>query len=133
MRPIGEAYVAARVTNVSAYVHTMKRWSIMSRGFRPVSVNHQHLRAFHAIATEGSISRAARRLNVAQPTLSQQLKALEGRHQAALFEGRKPPLRLTTFGQQLFDLTQKLFVTSQDIDDLLKDPEGRMTSDMRLG
>jgi DNA-binding transcriptional LysR family regulator len=91
------------------------------------------LRAFHVIAMEGSISRAARRLNVAQPTLSQQLKALEGRHKAALFDGRKPPLRLTAFGQQLFDLTQKLFVTSQDIDTLLRDPEERMTSDMRLG
>jgi LysR family transcriptional regulator, low CO2-responsive transcriptional regulator len=98
-----------------------------------VSVNHQHLRAFHVIATEGSISRAARRLNVSQPTLSQQLKALEGRHQAALFDGRKPPLRLTAFGQQLFDLTRKLFVTSQDIDNLLRDPEGRMTADLRLG
>jgi DNA-binding transcriptional LysR family regulator len=98
-----------------------------------LSVNHQHLRAFHVIATEGSISRAARRLNVSQPTLSQQLKALEGRHQAALFDGRKPPLRLTAFGQQLFDLTQKLFVTSQDIDNLLRDPDGRMTADLRLG
>lgn len=102
-------------------------------GSRPVSVNHQHLRAFHTIATEGSISRAARRLNVAQPTLSQQLKALEERHKAALFDGRKPPLRLTAFGRQLFDLTQKLFVTSQDIDNLLRDPEGRMTADLRLG
>jgi DNA-binding transcriptional LysR family regulator len=98
-----------------------------------MSVNHQHLRAFHAIAIEGSISRAARRLNVAQPTLSQQLKALEERHQAALFDGRKPPLRLTTFGRQLFDLTQKLFVTSQDIETLLREPEGRMTTNLRLG
>jgi LysR family transcriptional regulator, low CO2-responsive transcriptional regulator len=98
-----------------------------------VSVNHQHLRAFHVIATEGSISRAARRLNVAQPTLSQQLKALEERHKAALFDGRKPPLRLTAFGQQLFDLTQKLFVTSQDIDNLLRNSEGRLNADLRLG
>jgi LysR family transcriptional regulator, low CO2-responsive transcriptional regulator len=98
-----------------------------------VSVNHQHLRAFHVIATEGSISRAARRLNVSQPTLSQQLKALEGRYQAALFDGRKPPLRLTAFGQQLFDLTQKLFVTSQHIDNLLRDPQRRMSADLRIG
>ncbi|HWD27958.1 MAG TPA: LysR substrate-binding domain-containing protein [Rhizomicrobium sp.] len=98
-----------------------------------MSVNHQHLRAFHVIAVEGSISRAARRLNVSQPTLSQQLKALEGRHQAALFDGRKPPLRLTAFGQQLFDLTQKLFVTSRDIEDLLGDPDNRMTTELRLG
>ncbi len=98
-----------------------------------MAVNHQHLRAFHVIATEGSISRAARRLNVAQPTLSQQLKALEGRHQAALFEGRRPPLQLTPFGRQLFDLTQKLFVASQDIENLLHDPEERMTAELRLG
>src|SRR5579862_9327373 len=91
--------------NVLVSIRIIGTWSIGIGGIRPVTVNHQHLRAFHVIATEGSISRAARRLNVAQPTLSQQLKALEERHKAALFEGRKPPLRLTTFGQQLFDLT----------------------------
>ncbi len=84
-----------------------------------MTVNHQHLRAFHAIATEGSFSRAARRLNVAQPTLSQQIKALEGRHQAVLFEGRKPPLRLTPVGRDLFALTQRIFATSDEIDELL--------------
>src|ERR1700743_2915699 len=83
------------------------------------AVNHQHLRAFHAVATDGSVSRAARRLNVAQPTLSQQLKALEERHQTPLFEGRKLPLSLTATGRQLFALTQKLFATSGDIDELL--------------
>jgi DNA-binding transcriptional LysR family regulator len=33
----------------------------------------------------------------------------------------------------LFDLTHKLFVTSQDIDDLLRDSEAHMTADLRLG
>ena len=98
-----------------------------------MSVNYQHLRAFHAIATEGSIGRAARRLNVSQPTLSQQLKALEERHKAALFDGRKPPLRLTAFGQKLLDLTHKLFATAQDIDYLLRDPAEHVTVEWRLG
>jgi len=98
-----------------------------------MGVNHQHLRAFHAVAIERSISRAARRLNVAQPTLSQQLKALEQRHQTALFEGRKPPLRLTLLGQKLFDLTQKLFATSQNIDELLDDDQVERTALVRLG
>ncbi|MBV8085278.1 MAG: LysR family transcriptional regulator [Chloroflexi bacterium] len=84
-----------------------------------MSVNHQHLRAFHAIAVEGSFSRAARRLNVAQPTLSQQIKALENRHQAVLFEGRRPPLRLSPIGHELFALTQRMFATSDQIDELL--------------
>jgi DNA-binding transcriptional LysR family regulator len=98
-----------------------------------VGANYQHLRAFHVIATEGSISRAARRLNVSQPTLSQQLKALEERHRATFFDGRKPPLRLTAMGEQLFGLTQKLFATSQDIDNLLRDPAELVATEWRLG
>lgn len=98
-----------------------------------MSVNHQHLRAFHAIAAEGSFSRAARRLNVAQPTLSQQIKALENRHQAALFEGRRPPLRLTQVGQELFALTQTMFATSDEIDQLLGDTVDRVSHSIRIG
>jgi DNA-binding transcriptional LysR family regulator len=48
-----------------------------------MSVDQQHLRALHAIATEGGFSRAVRRLNVSQPTLSQQLKLSEERHQVS--------------------------------------------------
>lgn len=98
-----------------------------------MTVNHQHLRAFHAVAADGSVSRAARRLNVAQPTLSQQLKALEERHQVRLFDGRKPPLRLTDAGRRLFLLTQKLFATSSDIDDLLGDSNDPNLGAIRLG
>ena len=98
-----------------------------------MAVSHQHLRAFHAIASEGSFSRAARRLNVAQPTLSQQLKALEERHQVALFDGRKPPLKLTALGRELFALTQRLFTASGVIDELLGDDPGNRPSAVRLG
>jgi DNA-binding transcriptional LysR family regulator len=98
-----------------------------------MAVNHQHLRAFHAIAAEGGISRAARRLNVSQPTLSQQLRALEDRHQAVLFEDRKPPLRLTPLGRELFALTQRLFTASEVIDELLGDDPTLKLSTVRLG
>jgi DNA-binding transcriptional LysR family regulator len=98
-----------------------------------MAVSHQHLRAFHAIASEGSVSRAARRLNVAQPTLSQQLKALEERHQVALFDGRKPPLKLTALGRELFALTQRLFTASGVIDELLGDNPSQRLSTVRLG
>src|ERR1700744_295386 len=77
-----------------------------------LALNYQHLRAFHAIASAASVSRAARLLSLAQPTLSQQLKALEDRHRVVLFEDRKPPLRLTAQGRELFALTQRLFAAS---------------------
>ena len=82
---------------------------------------------------EGSFSRAARRLNVAQPTLSQQIKALEHRHQAVLFEGRRPPLRLTPTGRELLALTQRMFATSDEIDALLGDNVDSASHLIRLG
>lgn len=95
--------------------------------------NYQHLRAFHAIATDGGVSRAARRLNVSQPTLSQQLKALEERHALTLFESRKVPLTLTAAGRELFALTGKLFAIVSDIGDLLDVTAGVDAGMLRLG
>lgn len=98
-----------------------------------MAVNYQHLRAFHAIAIEGGVTRAARRLNVSQPTLSQQLKALEARHGVALFEGRKSPLKLTSAGRDLLALTQRLFATASDIDEMLGETAGLAGGVLRLG
>jgi DNA-binding transcriptional LysR family regulator len=98
-----------------------------------LSVSFQHLRAFHAIAGEASVSRAARRLSVAQPTLSQQLKALEDRHRVLLFENRKPPLRLTPAGRQLYSLTQRLFDASSVIEEFLADDVDQQSRSIRLG
>lgn len=98
-----------------------------------MAVNHQHLRAFHAIALEGGVSRAARRLNVSQPTLSQQLKALEARYGVMLFESRKVPLSLTAAGRDLLVLTQKLFATAADIDEILGETAEMTGGMIRLG
>jgi DNA-binding transcriptional LysR family regulator len=98
-----------------------------------LSLNYQHLRAFHAIASAASVSRAARLLSLAQPTLSQQLKALEDRHRVVLFEDRKPPLRLTPAGRELFALTQRLFAASSVIEGFLKDDSDQRPISARLG
>lgn len=98
-----------------------------------MAVNYQHLRAFHAIALEGGVSRAARRLNVSQPTLSQQLKALEARYGVMLFESRKVPLCLTAAGRDLLALTHKLFATAADIDEILGETAEMTGGMLRLG
>jgi len=72
-------------------------------------------------------------LNVAQPTLSQKIKALEDRHQAVLFEGRRPPLKLTPTGRELFALTQRMFATSLEIDELLGESVGTAFRSIRIG
>ncbi|WP_297508524.1 LysR substrate-binding domain-containing protein [uncultured Caulobacter sp.] len=98
-----------------------------------MAANYQHLRAFHAIALEGSVTRAARRLNLAQPTLSQQLKALEARHGVNLFENRRSPLKLTAAGQDLFTLTERLFSAAADVDDMLGEAVSLDGGTLRIG
>jgi DNA-binding transcriptional LysR family regulator len=98
-----------------------------------VAANFQHLRAFHAVASEGSIVRAARKLAVSQPTISEQLRTLEQRHQVPLFQGRKPPLVLTGAGRSLFALTQRLFSVSGEIDQFLSQSMTSGGLELRLG
>jgi len=63
------------------------------------AVNLRQLEYFVAIAEEGSITRAAERLLVAQPSLSQQISVLEAEVGGALLERLPRGVRLTIAGQ----------------------------------
>ena len=65
-----------------------------------------HVRAFHATAATGSLSAAARRLVLTQPTLSRQVLALEADLGVALFERRGRKLVLTQIGMDLLEHTR---------------------------
>jgi DNA-binding transcriptional LysR family regulator len=64
-----------------------------------ITVNLQQLRYFLAIADEGSFTRAAERLLVAQPSLSQQMKSLERELGGQLLERIPKGVRLTAAGK----------------------------------
>ncbi|HEY4804882.1 MAG TPA: LysR family transcriptional regulator [Paraburkholderia sp.] len=59
------------------------------------------LQCFVTLAEELNFSRAAERLHVAQPALSQQIRALEDRMGTQLIDRTRRPLRLTEAGQYL--------------------------------
>ena len=66
------------------------------------------LRAFQATAQEGSLSAAARRLGLTQPTLSRQIAALEDRLALMLFERNGRYLHLTDAGRELLPHVQDM-------------------------
>ena len=68
----------------------------------------RHLRGFVAVAEEGSVSRGAARLNLAQPALSRQLQKLERHVGAALFVRQPRGVRLTEAGSRLLPRARNL-------------------------
>lgn len=62
-----------------------------------------YIRAFHATAVAGSLSAAARKLGLTQPTLSRQVLALEADLGVTLFERRGRKLVLNQTGMELLD------------------------------
>lgn len=98
-----------------------------------MTVNYQQLRTFHAVASDRSITRAANRMAISQPTLSKQLKELQDRYQVQLFTGNRPPLTLTSEGEALFAKTKALFAVSEDIEELLADTPTEEGGLLRIG
>jgi len=61
----------------------------------------RHLQYFLVLAEELNFSRAARRLHIAQPSLSQQIRQLEAELETELFDRSVRPIRITNAGQLL--------------------------------
>lgn len=69
----------------------------------------RQLRYFYTITTEGQITRAAKKLHMAQPPLSQSLKALEDELGVILLERNGRKMELTEAGMVLYKKTEILF------------------------
>src|SRR5512136_1736967 len=72
-------------------------------------LNYHHLHYFWVVARAGSIARASQELRLSQPTISSQLKALEGALGHPLFERRGRGLVLTDVGRTVQRYADDIF------------------------
>lgn len=83
-------------------------------------LNYHHLYYFWTIVNEGSISAASRKLRLAQPTVSGQLKELENTLGAQLFHRRANRLVLTDTGSHVYRYANEIFSLGRELQDSLK-------------
>jgi len=89
-------------------------------------LNYHHLFYFWMVTREGTVSRAARQLRLSQPTLSGQIRALEGSLGEKLFERAGRGLRLTEMGRMVSGYADEIFALGRDLAESVKgQPTGR--------
>ncbi len=96
-------------------------------------INHSQLRAFHAVAVNGSFTRAAQILHITQPTVSDQVRALEDRYQVRLFDRRGRRTSLTDIGRALLETTRKRQELDLQAEQLLQTAHGLSQGRLRVG
>lgn len=90
-------------------------------------LNFNHLYYFWCVAREGSITRAASMLRLAQPTVSAQLRQLELQFPEPLFSRKGRGLVLTATGQTVFRYAEEIFALGKEMQDVTRGrAEGRL-------
>ena len=96
------------------------------------NLNLHHLRLFRAVARAGTLTGAARDLNLSQSALSTQITTLEAALGHDLFERRGRGLVLTEAGRIALDHAEAIFRTADDLSATLAG-SGRVRRALRVG
>lgn len=97
---------------------------------------HQYykaIRCFHAVARTGGFTAAAQYLHIGQPTVTDQVKALEMRFGVELFLRAGRTVRLTDAGARLYAITQGLFGQEEEAMQFLHSAHKLKTGLVRVG
>lgn len=98
-----------------------------------VQLNYHHLYYFKVIATEGSISKAAVKLSLGQPTLSMQLKQFEDFLGHQLFERKNRSLVLTEMGRMILGYANEIFRLGGEMLEAVQDRPAKKKPRLHIG
>lgn len=96
-------------------------------------INYHHLFYFKTIAEEGSVSRAAEKLRLGQPTLSAQLKQFEETLGVTLFQRQHKKLILTEQGKIALDYSRNIFKMGSEMYEVLHDRVKPLNPTLHIG
>ncbi len=96
-------------------------------------INYHHLFYFKTIAEEGTVSKAAAKLRLGQPTLSAQLKQFEDTIGVQLFERHHKKLVLTEHGKVALDYSKNIFRMGSEMYEVLHDRIKPLKPALHLG
>ncbi|MGO4852823.1 LysR substrate-binding domain-containing protein [Phaeovulum sp. W22_SRMD_FR3] len=95
-------------------------------------MRYVQLRAFHYVATSGGFSRAAEALFLTQPAISDQVSKLEEEYDVLLFNRMRKQVVLTAAGQELLQITRRLFDNEQQALALLSESRALQSGNLRI-
>lgn len=93
----------------------------------------RHLRGFLAVAQERSFTRAAQRLHMAQPPLSQRIRELEDELGVKLFQRCTRSVHLTQAGETFLERVQSLFLQLDQAVEACRQAERGEVGVLRIG
>jgi len=97
------------------------------------SLNYHHLLYFWTVAKEGSVTKAAARLRLSQPTVSEQLRILEDALGEQLFDRSGRSLSLTETGRVAYRYADEIFRLGRELQDTLAGRPTGGPSKLRVG
>ncbi|MFC5470648.1 LysR substrate-binding domain-containing protein [Cohnella suwonensis] len=93
----------------------------------------QHLKYVLTLAEEKNFSKAAQKLFITQPSLSQFIKNLESQLNVQLFDRSTAPIRLTYAGEIYVDAAHKIQAVQTELDNQLTDLHNLNLGELRIG
>jgi DNA-binding transcriptional LysR family regulator len=96
-------------------------------------MDFRHLKYFLAVADQLSFSRAAQRLNIAQPPLSQQIQRLERELGVILFTRTRRRVELTSAGRAILDCARRAVAQADQVAQLARQVAHGEAGVLRLG
>ncbi|HEX7654226.1 MAG TPA: LysR family transcriptional regulator [Verrucomicrobiae bacterium] len=96
-------------------------------------LNYHHLRYFHVVAKEGSLARAAEKLRVSQPSISEQIHELEASLGEKLFRREGRQNKLTEVGQVVYRYATEIFTLGGELLQVVKQRPGARSLRLAVG